>query len=298
MSLKKRMFRSNMTILLSALLSLMAIILAVLVLFEDSLERQLQSAGETRIESHAAMVAEVMDQNADKGAEALETLAVRWGYRTALVSGGEITAGDDSEEMRQLAEAVTAEAKESRMASVFSWQGATAVVRYDSGEDVVLLAAYFPEEDQEDIPWQQMFPVVLAAVAVIGLAAIGVLLFLASFFTRRMNRLVMEPVELLVEGARRIQEGNLQEEICYQGEEEFVHVCGTFNDMQRTIREDREQRARDEQARIDMVTGISHDLRTPLTSIRGYIKGVMDGVANTEEKKLLIFRLPMSPRRR
>lgn len=290
MSLKKRMFRSNMTILLSALLSLMAIILAVLVLFEDSLERQLQSAGETRIESHAAMVAEVMDQNADKGAEALETLAVRWGYRTALVSGGEITAGDDSEEMRQLAEAVTAEAKESRMASVFSWQGATAVVRYDSGEDVVLLAAYFPEEDQEDIPWQQMFPVVLAAVAVIGLAAIGVLLFLASFFTRRMNRLVMEPVELLVEGARRIQEGNLQEEICYQGEEEFVRVCGTFNDMQRTIREDREQRARDEQARIDMVTGISHDLRTPLTSIRGYIKGVMDGVANTEEKKLLYLQ--------
>lgn len=123
MFLKKRMFQSNMTILLSALLSLLAIILAVLVLFEDSLERQLRSAGGTRIESHAAMVAQVMDQNADEGAEALENLAVRWGYRTALVSEGEITAGDDSEEMRQLAEAVTAEAKESRMASVFSWRG-------------------------------------------------------------------------------------------------------------------------------------------------------------------------------
>lgn len=36
-----------------------------------------------------------------------------------------------------------------------------------------------------------------------------------------------------------------------------------------------------------MVTGISHDLRTPLTSIRGYIKGVLDGVANTEDKRTM-----------
>ena len=39
MSLKKRMFRSNMTILFSALLALMVILLAVLVLFEDTLEK-------------------------------------------------------------------------------------------------------------------------------------------------------------------------------------------------------------------------------------------------------------------
>ena len=39
-----------------------------------------------------------------------------------------------------------------------------------------------------------------------------------------------------------------------------------------------------------MVTGISHDLRTPLTSIRGYIKGVLDGVADTPEKKEMYLR--------
>ena len=48
--------------------------------------------------------------------------------------------------------------------------------------------------------------------------------------------------------------------------------------------ENQKQREKNEKARTDMVTGISHDLRTPLTSIQGYIKGVLDGVADTKEK--------------
>ena len=123
-----------------------------------------------------------------------------------------------------------------------------------------------------------------------GIAAIAVILLLASFFTRKMNRLVMEPVELLVAGAERIRDGNLNEEIRYEGEAEFEHVCRTFNAMQHTILEDQRQREKNEKARTDMVTGISHDLRTPLTSIRGYIKGVLDGVADTDEKKALYLQ--------
>ncbi len=123
-----------------------------------------------------------------------------------------------------------------------------------------------------------------------GIAAIAVILLLASFFTRKMNRLVMEPVELLVAGAERIRDGNLNEEIRYEGEAEFEHVCRTFNAMQHTILEDQRQREKNEKVRTDMVTGISHDLRTPLTSIRGYIKGVLDGVADTDEKKALYLQ--------
>lgn len=131
------------------------------------------------------------------------------------------------------------------------------------------------------------FSVLVLVVLVVGIAAILALLFLASLFTRRMNNLVMEPLERLVEGAKRIQAGNLEEEIVYEGQEEFERVCQAFNEMQRTILEDQKLRAQNEKARTDMVTGISHDLRTPLTSIRGYIKGVLDGIANTEEKRRL-----------
>ena len=100
----------------------------------------------------------------------------------------------------------------------------------------------------------------------------------------------MEPLNALSEGAKRIKEGNLKEEIIYQGDSEFENVCQMFNEMQKTILEDQKQREQNETARKDMVTGISHDLRTPLTSIQGYIKGILDGIADTEEKQQMYLK--------
>lgn len=54
--------------------------------------------------------------------------------------------------------------------------------------------------------------------------------------------------------------------------------------MQKNLKEGMEKNIRYEKARTEMVSGISHDLRTPLTSVKGYIKGMIDGVANTPEK--------------
>ena len=55
--------------------------------------------------------------------------------------------------------------------------------------------------------------------------------------------------------------------------------------MRRHLLEEQKKNARYEQARTDLVSGISHDLRTPLTSVKGYLKGMRDGVANTPEKR-------------
>ena len=128
-------------------------------------------------------------------------------------------------------------------------------------------------------------PTLLVVGLLISLLTIGALLLLSVWFTNRMNRKIMEPLDELVKAAQRIQEGNLTEEISYQGEAEFEKVCQAFNSMQKTILEDQEQRIRNEKARTDMVTGISHDLRTPLTSVQGYIKGILDGVAFTPGKQ-------------
>lgn len=53
--------------------------------------------------------------------------------------------------------------------------------------------------------------------------------------------------------------------------------------MQQHILQEQEKNRKYEKARTDMIVGISHDLRTPLTAIRGTIKGLMDGVAATPE---------------
>lgn len=208
-----------------------------------------------------------------------------WGYDTAMIADGQVISGDNSGQMHDLAEYFRQEEEGNGQVNIFTFQKATVVEKYIPEQDARLVAAHFPEENWLITSVTSPFSIFLAVVCVAGAVAIAVLLLLAAFFTRRMNRVVLEPVELLVDGAKRIQDGNMEEEIDYQGEAEFERVCQSFNDMQRTILENQKQREKNEKARTDMVTGISHDLRTPLTSIQGYIKGVLDGVADTKERQ-------------
>lgn len=298
MSLKKRMFRANMTILFAALFSLMVIILAVLALFEDSLETQLYSISGTQIEEHAQEAAQIVERlaedNKNSSAESLveeiQPEVLRWDYRTAVISGGKTAAGDSGEPMHDIAEFFGEIADKSGQTGIYSFGKATVIGKYLAEGDAYLVAVHFPEEHWIASSLNRSFYVFLLTAFLAGIGAIIILMFLASFVTRRMNRIVMEPVELLVAGAERIKNRNLNEKIIYHGETEFEHVCETFNDMQQTILDDQEQRAKTERARTDMVTGISHDLRTPLTSIQGYIKGVLDGVADTDEKKRMYLK--------
>lgn len=285
MSLKKRMFRSNMMILFAALCSLMLIILGVLILFEDSLERQLHSITQSQVDPNAWQVSQLIEETDPEAAEEFVKHAENLGYQTALFQNGRVVGGYDGEHMKDLAEVFQSNEYQSGQTEVFTFQKATIIGKYFTDENIYLAAVHFPEEDGSIVSLNASFYIFVGAVFLAGIAAIAVLLFLASFFTRRMNRVVMEPLEQLVEGAERIKSGNLKENIKYQGEAEFEHVCETFNEMQHTILEDQRQREKTEKARTDMITGISHDLRTPLTSIRGYIKGVLDGLADTGERK-------------
>lgn len=73
------------------------------------------------------------------------------------------------------------------------------------------------------------------------------------------------------------------------GQGGHTDVNGEINrsdEMRAYLKESVEQRLRDEKRRRDLVTGISHDLRTPLTSITGYLEGLMDGIADTPEKRM------------
>lgn len=86
-------------------------------------------------------------------------------------------------------------------ADIYSIQGATVAAKYIPEEDCFLAAAYFPEENPLLSSLRQIFFPFLGVLVLAGAAAIAVILLLVSFFTRKMNRLVMEPVEQLVAGA-------------------------------------------------------------------------------------------------
>lgn len=118
-----------------------------------------------------------------------------------------------------------------------------------------------------------------------GILCILALVGVSQAFTRNLSRHILEPLDALNDGAERVQNNNLTEDILYVGDVEFEKVCTTFNKMQGHILAEQEKNHRYEKARTDMIEGISHDLRTPLTAIKGTIKALMDGIASTPEKQ-------------
>lgn len=118
-----------------------------------------------------------------------------------------------------------------------------------------------------------------------GMFCIVVLVVVSQLFTGKLAKHIMEPLDALADGAERIRNNDLTRDVAYSGEIEFENVCHTFNEMREAILAEQERNQKYEKARTDMIAGISHDLRTPLTAVRGTIKGLLDGVASTPERQ-------------
>ncbi len=103
--------------------------------------------------------------------------------------------------------------------------------------------------------------------------------------SRYIAHMILKPLRILQNGTKEIADGNLDFELEYPKKDEFGEVCDEFNQMRGHLKESVETRIRYELYRRELIVGISHDLRTPLTSIKGYVEGLKDGIANTDEKK-------------
>jgi len=118
---------------------------------------------------------------------------------------------------------------------------------------------------------------------------LAVLLLFALLANRLLTRFVFRPIytslDVLVEGVEEIREGNLSYRIEQKTGNEFDTVYVDFNEMALRLQEMVEQKQADEQNRKELIAGISHDLRTPLTSIKTYVEGWGLGMANTPEKQ-------------
>ncbi|MCD8390819.1 MAG: HAMP domain-containing histidine kinase [Firmicutes bacterium] len=119
----------------------------------------------------------------------------------------------------------------------------------------------------------------------VGASAAALIFVLSNLFTRMMLKHIMSPIDTLIDAAKRVSEGDLDVPISYDNEDEFKEVCDTFDEMQTHLKEGIEKNLAYERARTTMITDISHDLRTPLTSVKGFLKGILDGVADTPEKQ-------------
>jgi len=95
---------------------------------------------------------------------------------------------------------------------------------------------------------------------------------------------IMTSLNIFTEGVHEISVGNLGYRLKHDMGNEFDAVGTNFNEMATQLHEMVEQRKVDEMNRKELIAGISHDLRTPLTSIRTYAEGIELGMATTPEK--------------
>lgn len=139
-------------------------------------------------------------------------------------------------------------------------------------------------------------PVVSVSHDHLKLWALGICLFLLvfvlfavfltnRFLTRFVFRRISEPLQTLTEGVHQIRDGNLTHRIDYREKDEFQPICADFNEMAERLRVSVEQTQKEEESRKELLAGISHDIRSPLTSIRAYVEGLLDGVAGTPERQ-------------
>jgi signal transduction histidine kinase len=124
---------------------------------------------------------------------------------------------------------------------------------------------------------------VIAGVFTVGFFVLSFLL-MNGWVSYRFTRSIIAPVSRLRDAAVKISEGDLSGGIAEEGEGEVRELSRTLELMRIKLKESLYLQQKYDDNRRFLVSSISHDLKTPVASIIGYIEGIIDGVANTPGK--------------
>lgn len=97
-------------------------------------------------------------------------------------------------------------------------------------------------------------------------------------FVLWLSRKVRKPLNVLHNAMDSLAEGRHWEEIHYTGTDEFVQICESFNKMAERLKNSEQENEEMAKQRQKMLADISHDLKTPITTIQGYAKALSDGI--------------------
>ena len=116
------------------------------------------------------------------------------------------------------------------------------------------------------------------------IALIFIMIFTALMLIRWINSHMIAPINTLNKAMQNIADGNFDYRISTPQKGEIGELYKNYDDMRLRLKETTEERLRQEEKSKELISNISHDLKTPITAIKGYVEGIMDGVADTPEK--------------
>ncbi len=111
-----------------------------------------------------------------------------------------------------------------------------------------------------------------------GLIAVVIGLIMTFFLSRR----ILAPVRVLSSAAHRLGQGDFSQRVEVADKGELGELARTFNSMATDLE-------RAEQLRRNMVADVAHELRTPLSNLRGYLEAARDGVVTPDAKTIRLL---------
>lgn len=115
---------------------------------------------------------------------------------------------------------------------------------------------------------------------------IAAYVLMVLIFSRLITRKVKKPVNALEHAMSDVSRGKTGGLIVYDGPTEFVDMCDSFNAMSKKLEASEKENQAMREAQQKMISGIAHDLKTPVTVIQGYAKAINDGIVDDQEKYL------------
>lgn len=117
------------------------------------------------------------------------------------------------------------------------------------------------------------------------LAIIFILVLTSMVLTQWIHKGVFSPINRLNLAMQKIAEGNFDYILESDDDNEIGELYRNYEDMRLRLKESTEEKLQNEKQNRELISNITHDLKTPITAIKGYVEGIIDGVADTPERR-------------